>query len=99
MKCKELPVEERFCPYRVRVAVTSEETHIGTTSIIKIYNRCPGDGNEDGITNILDKVLVRNAFGTQCGDSGFDPRADVNCDCVVNILDKVQVRNSFGCSQ
>ena len=92
-----MPVEDRFCPYRVRVAVISEDTRIGSTSIIKIYNRCPGDGNEDRVVNILDKVLVRNAFG-QVGDPGWIS-ADVNCDGTVNILDKVQVRNSFGCYQ
>lgn len=94
------PIEDRFCPYRVRVSVVSEMSHIASpTEIFLIYTRCPGDGNEDGVTNIIDKVLVRNAFGTECGDLYFDDRADVNCDCVVNIIDKVIVRNSFGCSQ
>jgi hypothetical protein len=54
----------------------------------------PGDANGDGVVNIIDKVLVRNAFG-QSGPDGWI-EADVDCNGVVNILDKVKVRNAFG---
>lgn len=49
------------------------------------------DANGDGVVNIIDKVMVRNAFGTT-GPS----LADLNCCGVVNILEKVKMRNQFG---
>ena len=53
-----------------------------------------GDVNGDGYVNIIDKVMVRNAFGDS-GTPGWI-EADVNCDGNVNIIDKVIVRNHFG---
>lgn len=79
------------CPYRVNVAVTSDISGLTAEATIGIQVKLAGDANGDGVVNILDKVLVRNAFGT----TGPNP-ADVNCDNVVNILDKVIVRNQFG---
>ena len=46
------------------------------------------DVNADGTVNILDLVMVANAFG------GQDP--DLNGDGIVNILDLVLVANAFG---
>ena len=48
------------------------------------------DVNEDGEINILDLVLVAQAFGTQ------NPNADVNGDGAVNILDLVEVASQLG---
>ena len=45
------------------------------------------DVNEDGVVNILDLVVVANAFGET------DP--DINGDGVVNVLDLVSVANAF----
>ena len=45
------------------------------------------DVNEDGVVNILDLVVVANAFGK--------PDPDVNGDGTVNILDLVVVANAF----
>ena len=45
------------------------------------------DVNEDGVVNILDLVVVANAFG--------EPDPDVNGDGTVNILDLVVVANAF----
>ena len=79
------------CPYNVQVQVKSSVSGLTTTEIVPITVKLTGDANSDGVVNILDKVAVRNAFGS----SGPQP-ADVNCDNVVNILDKVAVRNQFG---
>ena len=46
------------------------------------------DVNGDGIVNILDLVIVANAFGKNA--------PDVNSDGVVNVLDLVAVANQFG---
>ena len=47
----------------------------------------PVDVNGDGTVNILDLVVVANAFGKQ--------QPDLNGDGVVNILDLVVVANAF----
>ncbi|MCE2415289.1 hypothetical protein J4G07_14945 [Candidatus Poribacteria bacterium] len=47
----------------------------------------PADVNGDGIVNILDLVVVANAFGKDT--------PDVNGDGVVNVLDLVAVANTF----
>ena len=48
----------------------------------------PADINFDGVVNILDLVLVANAFGDPIGP-------DLNGDDVVNILDLVIVANAL----
>lgn len=82
------------CPYRVRLTVSSDVSGLSTEETIEIYVHLAGDANGDGVVNIMDKVMIRNAFG-QNGAPGWNP-ADVNVDGVVNILDKVVVRNQFG---
>jgi len=37
--------------------------------------------------NCADIAIVKASFGKKVGQSGFDPRADVNGDRVVNVLD------------
>lgn len=53
------------------------------------------DVNRDGEVNILDLVLVANAFG-QSGDRTSATNPDVNRDGIVNVLDLVRVANRFG---
>lgn len=47
----------------------------------------PGDVNGDGKVDCADVAIVKAAFGTSRGQTGYDARADVNNDGVVNILD------------
>lgn len=54
---------------------------------LKVSVSIPGDINADGTVNILDLVLVANAFGGQ--------QPDLNGDGTVNILDLVLVANAF----
>jgi nitrous oxidase accessory protein NosD len=82
------------CPYNIRATVTSSVTDLSTDEIIDIYVKLAGDTDGNGVVNVVDKVLVRNAFG-QSGPPGWID-ADVNCDGNVNVVDKVLVRNQFG---
>lgn len=78
-------------PFHVVVVATSDTSGLSAQASVTINVKLAGDANGDGVVNIIDKVWVRNAFGS----SGENP-ADVNCDNVVNIIDKVLVRNQFG---
>ena len=53
------------------------------------------DVNNDGVVNILDLVIVANAFG-QPVDRNSEQNPDVNRDGSVNILDLVRVANRLG---
>jgi PKD repeat protein len=55
-----------------------------------------GDINGDGIVNILDAILLSNAFNTKPGDQYWNPKADLNGDGTVNILDAIILSNDFG---
>ena len=81
-------------PYQILVTVTSEINGMIDQELIEIYAKLAGDVNGDGRVNIIDKVMVRNAFG-ESGEPGWIEE-DVNWDGYVNIIDKVIVRNGFG---
>jgi len=55
-----------------------------------------GDINGDGVVNILDAILLANAFGSTPGSPTWNPAADLNGDGVVNILDAILLANNFG---
>jgi hypothetical protein len=55
-----------------------------------------GDINRDGVVNILDAILMANAFYSVPGHSNWNPQADLNGDSVVNILDAIILANNFG---
>ena len=78
----------------MKVSATSDASGLTTEETIEVIVKLAGDANGDGVVNIIDKVVVRNAFG-QSGDPGWI-NADVDCNGVVNILDKVIIRNQFG---
>jgi len=46
-----------------------------------------GDLNGDGSVGCDDLAIVKASFGKKTGQTGFDPRADVNHDGIVNIVD------------
>lgn len=55
-----------------------------------------GDVNGDGAVNILDVILVSEAFGTSQGDPDYDPSSDLNQDGRINVLDTILVAKNFG---
>ncbi len=66
------------------------------TITISTHNILLGDLDRDCVVDIKDVTIVRNSFGKSAGDSGFDPRADINHDGVVNILDAAIVAAEYG---
>jgi len=84
------------CPYRIEVEVTSSVTGLTDSEVIEITAHLAGDANGSGRVDILDKRLVRDAYGSVPGDANWDPQADVNCSGRVDILDKRVVRDQYG---
>ncbi|MGA3193022.1 MAG: cohesin domain-containing protein [Candidatus Bathyarchaeia archaeon] len=70
----------------------SDNSGVGGWVVVAI----PGDLNADGIVNILDAVLLSNAFFSVPGTSNWNANADINGDNVVNILDAIALANNFG---
>jgi hypothetical protein len=54
------------------------------------------DINVDYVVNLLDAVMVMNAFWSSPGDSNWDPRADINIDNIVDMTDATIVSVNFG---
>jgi parallel beta-helix repeat protein len=54
-----------------------------------------GDMNGDGHVNILDAILLGNAFDSKPGEPAWSPNADINGDGYVNILDAIILGNHF----
>jgi len=84
------------CPYQIRLVVESSTSGKTYEDIIYVYVKIAGDADGSGMVDILDKRLVRDAYGSQSGDANWDPRADVNCSGRVDILDKRVVRDQYG---
>jgi hypothetical protein len=57
--------------------------------------RILGDMNGDGTVNILDAIILGNAFLSTPGSSNWNPNADINGDGIVNILDAIILGNHF----
>jgi hypothetical protein len=55
-----------------------------------------GDLNFDGTVNILDAIILANAFMAKPGMPNWNPLADLNNDGVVNILDAIILASHFG---
>lgn len=56
----------------------------------------PGDINHDGTVDVLDAILLISAWGSQPGDSNWNPHADLNKDGVINILDAIVISYNYG---
>jgi len=60
------------------------------------YNPVPGDLSKDGEVDMGDLRITAQAFDKRQGQTGWDPRADINRDGIVNILDIIIVARNFG---
>ncbi len=55
-----------------------------------------GDANRDDIVDILDLTIVGSALGTESGDLGWNPMADLRSDGIVDVFDLHRVAKVFG---
>ena len=68
-----------------------------TWSTPRIISKVPSaDVNGDGIASSADTNLVRASYGRTCGQTGFNPNADVINDCSINALDLNYVSRLVG---
>ncbi len=68
----------------------------GGSAVLPAVQLPGGDGNDDGVIDILDLSLIGGQYGLGCGDPGWDPRPDINGDCLVNISDLSLVGSNYG---
>jgi len=55
----------------------------------------PGDVSGDKTVNVLDAIVLSNAFYSRPQDPSWNPNADINNDLTVNILDAIILGNHF----
>jgi len=55
-----------------------------------------GDVNDDNSVTITDFAVLSAGFGLAHGQSGFDPRADLDGNGVVDVLDFALLSSNFG---
>ena len=70
---------------------TSDNTFVNGAVKVAIV----GDINGGGHVNILDAILLGNAFDSAPGEPAWSPNADLNGDGYVNILDAIILGNHF----
>ena len=91
-------------------ATSSDTVGVNVTcnsASVRVLVHILGDINGDGTVNILDAILLSNAFGShgpnydypgEFASPNWNPNADLNVDGVVNILDAILLSNNFGLS-
>ncbi len=68
---------------------------IAALTVMRLTTTLLGDVNGDMTVDILDAVLLANAFGSRPGDSFWNPNADLYHDEEVDILDAIVLASQF----
>ena len=78
--------------------MTSTPIDTPTPSVTPTPTICDLDGdlNHDGVVDVLDLVIVAQAYGTSLGDPAYNPVADVDGDNDVDLFDLVYVAQRVG---
>jgi len=79
----------------VETVLGETETADNRLDNVFIFLTLPGDINGDQKVNILDAILLANAFNSKPGDPKWSPNADINGDNKVNILDAIVLAGYF----
>jgi hypothetical protein len=69
------------------VSSPAEVTNFGFDIVFSGKNYPLGDLNGDGVVDILDAIILAQAFGSTPQDKSWNPEADLNNDLVVDIVD------------
>lgn len=64
--------------------------------VYKWAEQVSGDINTDGTVDILDVIILDNAFGSFLNISNWNSNCDLNGDGMINILDYIIFANNFG---
>ncbi len=73
-----------------------ESVTAGGTTDLPLVALPGGDASGDCNVNILDLAFMGSRYRLNCGDPGWDYRADINGDCTVNIQDIVLTGSNYG---
>jgi hypothetical protein len=68
----------------------------GTVIQVDMGSMRAGDCNDDNVVSSQDFIILKNAYGKQVGDPGYDDRANFNGDTVVSSQDFNAMRINFG---
>jgi len=80
-----------YLPHSSQVTINSANPNVAVNIVL-----VSGDLNGDGRVNVLDIVIISQAFGSVHGSTNWDLRADINLDGKVDVLDLVAVTRNFG---
>jgi uncharacterized repeat protein (TIGR01451 family) len=82
---------------RSRIMFSSSADCGQTWATPRAISRVPsGDVNDDGLATTADLTRLQASFGRSCGQTGYNPNADVNNDCRVDVLDLAYVSKTVG---
>ncbi len=78
--------------------ITTGGTKVPRTEYIRmdVISKYPGDIDEDGQVDVIDLLTFVDSFGKTEGDSGYDPRCDMNADNSVDVVDLLMLVADFG---
>jgi len=60
------------------------------------FSQSPYDLDDDGNVNIVDAIILADAFGAENGDPNWNPDADFNLNGRIDILDAIALVAHFG---
>ena len=63
---------------------------------IGAYEVLSGDANADGHVDVVDLLILVDAFGAVVGDANYDPTCDFNADGGVDVVDLLYLVDTFG---
>ena len=67
----------------------------GSTTSVEVGTLRAGDANNSDNVSVVDFNMIKAAFGTGPGQSGYDDRANFNRDGAVNAVDFNLLKGSF----
>lgn len=76
-----------------RTKIVTMDANITLTGVFTLLL---GDLNGDEIIDIYDAIELAGSFGSELGETRWDPEADVNKDGVIDIFDAILLVADFG---